>query len=283
MNTPARKLTARFRPLHLISAAEVQAMHRLFSGFYENADAATFVRDLSKKDGAVLVQDRKTKEIRGFTTIKKVPLWDGQREAIGVFSGDTILDPACWGDRALKDGFTRYLLYLYFTTPGIPLYWLLISKGYKTYMLLAKNFVNYYPRHDRPNDPKLERLVQAYSEKLFPGKYDKKRGVLDFGEGYQFLREGVAPITPEMRLHNPAINYFDRRNPGWRQGHELPCIAEISLSLLTPYLMKELRKSTTVVAPPSTATIIRPARDLPAYSPPLREMAREELRRSATE
>ena len=41
---------------HLLSAADVQAMHRLFSGFYQNADAATFLRDLSKKDGAVLVQ-----------------------------------------------------------------------------------------------------------------------------------------------------------------------------------------------------------------------------------
>lgn len=244
------KLTAGYRPLRQISAADIQAMHTLFSGFYENADAATFLRDLSRKDGAVLVRERATGAIRGFTTVMKVPLWDGEQDAIGVFSGDTILDPACWGDRTLKDGFTRYLLQLWFRSLGVPLYWLLISKGYKTYMLLAKNFANYYPRHDRPNDPKLQRLAQAYSQKLFPGKYDADRGILDFGEGSQRLREDVAPITPAMRLHNPVINYFERCNPGWRQGHELPCVAEISISLLKPYLRKEQRKASSGTATP---------------------------------
>lgn len=252
MNPSRRKLTGGYRPLRLISDQDIKAMHQLFTGFYENADQPTFLRDLSKKDGAILVRDKETKQICGFTTVKKVPLWDGRRDAIGVFSGDTILDPACWGDRTLKDAFTRYLLSLWLTSFGTPLYWLLISKGYKTYMLLAKNFVNYYPRHDAPADPRLERLVQAYSEKLFPGKYDKQRGILDFGEGAQRLRDDVAPITKEMRLTDPVINFFERRNPGWTRGHELPCVAEISISLLKPYLVKEQRKSIVVAtAPPA--------------------------------
>lgn len=239
----ARKLTARYRPLRAISAADVERMHGLFSTCYENAAVPTFLRDLSTKDGAILVRDRRTDEICGFTTIKKVPLRDGGRRAIGVFSGDTILDPSCWGDRALKDAFTRYLLRLWLTSPGVPLYWLLISKGYKTYMLLASNFVNYHPRPDRQADPRLERLVRDYTEQLFPGKYDECRGVLDFGAGAQRLREEVAPITAEMRRENPVIDYFERRNPGWRIGHELPCIAEISISLLRRYLVKERRKA----------------------------------------
>ena len=243
MTTTARKLTARYRPLRAISVDDIERMHKLFSTIYENADVPTFLRDLSRKDGAIIVRDKRTKEICGFTTIKKVPLWDGRRRAIGVFSGDTVLDPSCWGDRALKDAFTRHLLYLWLTSWGRPLYWLLISKGYKTYMLLVNNFVNYHPRPDGAVDPKLELLVRDYSEQLFPGKYDERRGVLDFGEGSQRLREEVAPITAEMRLHNPVINYFERRNPGWRVGHELPCIAEISISLLKRYLVKERRKA----------------------------------------
>ncbi|HVR63994.1 MAG TPA: hypothetical protein VMU50_18970 [Polyangia bacterium] len=250
-------LSAGFCPLGLISPADIRSMHALFSGFYENADADTFLRDLSRKDGAILVRDRRTGAIRGFTTVKKVPLWDGQRNAIGVFSGDTILDPTCWGDRTLKDAFARYLLGLWFRALGRPLYWLLISKGYKTYMLLAKNFASYYPRHDRPDDPKREkfqRIVEAYAQKLFPGKYDPARGILDFGAGAQRLREEIAPITPAMRQANPAIDYFERCNPGWRQGHELPCVAEISISLLRPYLIKERRKTL-------------PALEVPADSP----------------
>jgi hypothetical protein len=259
MTTTARKLTARYRSLRAISVHDIERMHKLFSTIYENADAPTFLRDLSRKDGAILVRDKRTKEICGFTTIKKVPLWDGRRRAIGVFSGDTVLDPSCWGDRALKDAFSRHLLFLWLTSWGRPLYWLLISKGYKTYMLLVNNFVNYHPRPDGAVNPKLELLVLDYVRQLFPGKYDERRGILDFGAGSQCLREEVAPITAEMRLHNPVINYFERRNPGWRVGHELPCIAEISISLLKRYLVKERRKA----AAPSDVEITaeRPARE----------------------
>ena len=183
----------------------------------------------------------------GFTTIKRVPLWDGKRRAMGIFSGDTVMDASCWGDRTLKDAFTRHLLFLWLTFPGTPLYWLLISKGYKTYMLLVNNFVDYHPRPDGRVDQRLQRLVRDYTDQLFPGKYDEARGVLDFGEGSQRLREEVAPITAEMRLQNPAINYFEQRNPGWRLGHELPCIARISIRLLKPYLLKERRKSAAAV------------------------------------
>src|SRR5258706_14767456 len=107
--TGARKLTARYRPLRSITVDDIDRMHKLFVTMYENADVPTFLRDLSKKDGAILVRDKATGEICGFTTIKRVPLSDGRRRAIGVFSGATVLDPSSWADRAFKDAFMRYL------------------------------------------------------------------------------------------------------------------------------------------------------------------------------
>jgi hypothetical protein len=242
MSERERPLTATFRPMRAIAPHEILQMHELFKRYYENADPGTFLRDLSKKEGAVLVHDRKTGTLRGFSTVVKTSLWDGEREAIGIFSGDTILDPAYWGDRALKDGFARYLLKVKLSNPTTPVYWLLISKGYKTYLLLANNFMSYYPRHDRPNDPKLRRLVEAYCHKLFPKKYDAASEVLDFGEGSQRLRDEVAPISTEMLLQNPAVRYFQQRNPEWQRGVELPCIGEVSLSIFLRYAEKQSRK-----------------------------------------
>ena len=148
--------------------------------------------------------------IRGFSTIKQVELDDDGRPAIGVFSGDTILHHEYWGDRSLKDGFVRYMLKLKLSNPLRRVYWLLISKGYKTYLLMAKNFVEYYPRHDRPNDPKLERLVRAYCDQLFPGKYDASGKVLDFGDTSQKLRGEVAFCAPGG-LANDGKVIEDRR------------------------------------------------------------------------
>jgi hypothetical protein len=165
-----KPLVARFRSIDDISPGDILAMHGLFSGYYENTDIATFIADLSKKSGAILVHEKGGGPLRGFSTITTLPLPEAGENAIGVFSGDTILHHEYWGDRSLKDGFVRYMLKLKLSNPLRRVYWLLISKGYKTYLLMAKNFVEYYPRHDRPNDPKLERSGARVLRPALPGQ-----------------------------------------------------------------------------------------------------------------
>jgi hypothetical protein len=113
---------------------------------------------------------------------------------------------------------------------------------------MAQNFRNYYPHHDRSNDERLKALTRQYVDVLFPGKFDPERGILDFGDGAQHLRAEVAPITPEMLRNVPAIAYFEKCNPHRTKGHELPCIAEVSMALVLPYFRKQRCK----VAPGAT-------------------------------
>jgi hypothetical protein len=225
-----------------ISVNDIVEMHRLFAALHETADLPTFLHDLQTNDGAIIVRDGETKAIGGFITIKRVPLWDGQQQALGVLSGEAVLDPASCGEGALNDAFTRHLLYLWLTSRGVPLYWLLISRSYKAYMLMANNFASYHPRPDGHIDPKLQRLMRQYTETLSPGRYNEARGIVDAGDGGQGLRDDVDPITATMRLQDPVIDYFERSNPGWRIGHQLPCIGEISMSSLKPHLLRERLK-----------------------------------------
>jgi hypothetical protein len=264
-------LVARFQKLNEIGPDDVLKMHEVFVQYYDTTKIETFLKDLSNKEGAIIVREKDTGIIRGFSTVRQVRLHDGGlRPAIGVFSGDTILDHRFWGDRALKDGFVRYLLNLYLTNGGPAgprLYWLLISKGYKTYLLLANNWHNYYPRWDKPNDPNLRRLVELYCNELFPGSYDAQREVLDFGQTHERLKGEVAPITDEERRSSPAIRYFEERNPEWRRGVELPCIGEISFNLLFPYLRKEFSKSLSMRPPQRILTPERVSMAPPAPAP----------------
>ena len=242
MTTPVRKFTARYRPVRDLSVNDIVDMHRLFAGLYQCGDLPTFLRELQTNDGTIMVRARDTEALCGFTTIRTIPLTDGEQEALGVFSGKVVLDPASGGERALNDAFTRRLLYLWLNARGVPLYWLLISSSYTTYSLLANNFANYHPRPDRQIDPRLQRLIRQYTDQLFPGRYDEARGILDLGEGGSRLREEPEPITATMRLQDPVIDYFEQSNPGWRIGHQLPCIGEISLALLQPQLTRERLK-----------------------------------------
>jgi len=44
--------------------------------------------------------------------------------------------------------FAKHLLLAKIRTPGRRVYWFLISKGYKTYLLLARTFLGFLPRRD---------------------------------------------------------------------------------------------------------------------------------------
>lgn len=234
MLEPAEKLSSRYVPLQRLTPADTQQMYAIFSQYYQNTTQQTFLNDLSRKSGVILARTRKSKRIVGFSTLTDFDISVDGKRARGLFSGDTIVEPAYWGARCLHVAFYLQLMRVRLRHPLTPLYWLLISKGYKTYLLLTRNFDAYYPDRNTPNSP-LQQVVSAYSQQLFPEAFDPQRMLLDFGEGAQHLKEEVAGITPEMCAEDADIAYFEQCNPSWRRGTELPCVGEVSYSTLLRY------------------------------------------------
>lgn len=236
-------LKTRYYPIDRVSVRHLRQMYELFGKYYANVDLDTFSRDMSRKTGVFLIQDLEQDRIVGFSTYVSMDMEVAGRKARGIFSGDTILEKQYWGSRALHAAFYKRVIREKLTRPFTPLYWLLISKGYRTYLLLANNLLDYYP-HPRGRNSHLEGFVRSYCETLFPGYYCEERKLLDFGEGYNHLREGMTPITPELRRKNEAIAFFEQRNPTWQRGTELPCIGVIRLAdfLRFPLLLRRKKK-----------------------------------------
>ncbi|KAF0808901.1 hypothetical protein A167_02368 [Alcanivorax sp. S71-1-4] len=230
-----------YRPLRKITPLDLQQMYEIFCHYYHNTSLDLFLRDLSKKQGLFLIRRRSDQRIVGFSTLAVLTLRDGRRTVRGVFSGDTIIEREYWGSRALQTQFFLRMLWLRVRYPFTPLFWLLISKGYKTYLLLANNFFRFYP-NPAGDDPRHQSLVEQYCEHMFPGSYDPQRRLLDFGDDYQRLRENVADITDDMRERFPRIAFFETRNPSWRQGTELPCLGQLGYSDLLRYLFRFVAK-----------------------------------------
>ena len=248
--TKKAKLTCRFFPINEINIAKLVEMHSIFTRFYENADLTTFIKDMSEKKGVMILKNKTTGKIVGFSTYNEVELMHQGKKAIGVFTGDTIVEPEFWGNKTLHTAFAMKMLKAKMLRPTTPMFWLLISKGYKTYLLMANNFQRFYPRHDH-HDHEMEGLMQQYCQKLYPTYYKEEEKILDFGEGYHALKEDVADITPRMRASNSSIRFFEERNPEWRRGTELPCVGEIGLSTIGIFFKKLVR---------STFGLRRPAR-----------------------
>lgn len=217
-----------------VSSEQLRHMYSIYEQYYDNTRFEIFQADFAKKHGAILIFHPKTHEIVGFSTIALHHFnLEGQRYTL-MFSGDTVIMKEFWGCRALQSTMLKLLIRIRFEYPFDNFYWMLISKGYKTYLLLANNYYSYYP-HYKGKHGRLKPIVEYYCKKYFAEYFDAKTGLLNFGSDYQPLKGEVAPITERMRRDNPKIKFFEHLNPSWEQGTELPCIGEISWKDLARY------------------------------------------------
>ncbi|HET6789734.1 MAG TPA: hypothetical protein VFH49_17350, partial [Aquabacterium sp.] len=213
-----------------IRMADCIAMYKLFIQYYDNTSLETFIRDMSKKTGVLVIYSKRDDSIVGFSTITNFQMKvDGQAVRC-VFSGDTVVDRRYWGTSALRISGLLYLWRQKVLHPFTPVYWYLISMGYRTYLMMANNFPNYYPHVDG-DDPHMRNIAMAASEHLFPGTLDRERGMLDFGEDACRLKGDVTPISDAERSDR-KIAFFEKRNPHWMRGDEMPCLGAIDLGMI---------------------------------------------------
>jgi hypothetical protein len=236
------RLKFKILPIQKVSDLERKAMLSLYQIYYDVGNPGDFDRDFFQKDHVIILFDEETNIIKGFSTQKILKhLIDGS-EFVGVFSGDTIVDKAYWGDPALSLGFFWYMTRLSLSRPWRKIYWHLISKGYKTYLLLSRNFETYYPRHDRTTSEFDQKLMASFAAHLYPYNYYPDLDLLLFEHAHEKLKEHVAPIDQDLKTKLPEVAFFEQKNPGWYKGDELVCIGHFHLLLPIYYLKKIVYK-----------------------------------------
>jgi hypothetical protein len=217
----------------------IDRMWALFARYYADVCHEAFVRDLRAKDEVFLLRDRADGSLRGFSTVQSYLRVVGGRRVHVIYSGDTICDQRFWGQRALHVAFLRYALRRKVAHPLTPTYWFLISKGYKTYLLLARNFIEFWPRLERPMPRRQRALLDALAREKFGEAWSPERGVLHFAAPQGRLRPDVTP-TGVIELADPHIRFFALRNPGAAQGDELCCLGRIDVGLVLKFACRRV-------------------------------------------
>jgi hypothetical protein len=215
----------------------ISQMQQLMEAHYEGVSTRQFLTDLFNKQWVILLYHEGW--LCGFSTqmLFDHPL-RGRTFKI-LFSGDTIIEKKLWGSLALPVAWGRLMLSLRSAHPDAELYWLLTSKGYKTYRFLPVFFREFHPCCTAET-PALEReLLHSVAARRFGKKFDAATGILHATPGAQRLRAGVADIDPK-RLQDPHVAFFQKLNPGYAQGDELVCLARFHPDNLTPYIRRQL-------------------------------------------
>jgi hypothetical protein len=229
-----------------LTADQIAVMFDLLGTFFAGVTRPTFDRDLSEKSHAILLEDQDGC-LRGFSTllVYKTPVLD--TDATIVYSGDTIVHRDWWGSPALPVTWLRAVRAL--TPSANPVYWLLLTSGFRTYRFLSVFWREFYPRYDaqgvrlkpdttarsdvasgfsRTNGPA---LVDALARERFGDRYDPSRGIVRFDRP-QVLVPELLDVS-SGRISDPHVAFFLERNPGYTRGDELVCVTDLGDHNLT--------------------------------------------------
>jgi hypothetical protein len=223
-----RRLTSQVLPVQEINADFTAKLYRLFASYYDNVTLTRFEADLFEKDFVVVLRDAENGEPRGFSTQQVLRMQVDGQPVRALFSGDTIIDPEYWGEQELVRGWCRVVGQLLADEDKSPLYWLLISKGFRTYLYLPVFYHEFWPRYDQATPPQMQCVMDAFANRKWPEYYQASSSLLQFPRSLGHLKSEIADV-PSARAGDPHVQFFLERNPTYREGTELVCLAPISL------------------------------------------------------
>jgi len=207
-----------------LSDRHIRAMFDLMNQYYDNVKYDKFLHDLNQKDHVILLWDGDA--IYGFSTLELMPLVVNDKEIIGVFSGDTIVDKCRPVGLGLQKGFSTFI-YQLLEKEDREVYWFLICKGYKTYRYMSIYFHDYYPNQSSDTPDYEQEIMHKYAIKKYDHAYIRESGIIINRGDNDYLKDGVAPADEKAML-NPVNRFFIEKNPGHEKGDELVCLARFS-------------------------------------------------------
>lgn len=231
MNARSQLTTPQALKVADLSESEQREMYALYEHYYAGSSWQLFSGDLSNKSAVLTLRDE-SGALQGFSTLAVYERHFNDAPVRVIFSGDTIVHEQHWGQQAFAFAWLRLAGQIKSQQPMAPLYWLLISKGHRTYRYLPAFSRAFHPcpNGDATN---LQPLRDFLASDRFGKFYDAHRGVLRFPESRGHLRERYAGV-PETHSRLPEVAFFLEKNPGFAKGDELVCICELSAEQLQP-------------------------------------------------
>jgi hypothetical protein len=226
------RLTASVRAREALGGACVAGMYALYARYYDGVPPEQFRADLDAKSH--VIELREDGSLRGFSTIALIDFECGGLARRAIFSGDTIIDHRYWGEQALPLAFCAFAGRVHAAEPARPLYWFLISKGYRTYRYLNVFARQYYPHADASTPPEEQACLDHLARSRFGEFYSTERGVLHFPRSRGHLKPEWAGVRSGVSARRD-VRFFLERNPAYHAGDELVCITQLKADNLRSF------------------------------------------------
>lgn len=215
-------------------------MFALMDRTYTNMRREPFEADLDRKQWVIRLEEPETNRLVGFSTQTLLDVLVSGKPIKALFSGDTVVEREHWGDTALASCWGKFALELIDQQQATPLYWFLISKGFRTYRYLPLFFREYFPNCQSATPEDSLQILSALGRQIAPGQYHLESQIIRAGNQKEYVRPEYNDFA-NRSLPDRHVRYFLERNPRHDRGDELCCLAPLTRENFTPLAWRMIR------------------------------------------
>lgn len=220
---PRRHLGMEEIPTAQLDSAQWQALFDLTRQFVE-IDMAGFQRSVREKDTVVIIRDTQG-DVVGMGTIHTYPFEHEGRRHWVIFTGNAAFQSRVRGMNIVQQRGALAFLRCRLRNPTAPIWLFYDTFSYRSFLMLSRNFDEYWPRVDRPM-PAWERgFLDALCRARYGETWDPTTDVI--ASAGRRLRDEEGAIRPEQ-LADPDIRYFAEHNPGYLRGDRIPTLVPLT-------------------------------------------------------
>lgn len=220
----------RVKSIPELSEGERRAIAALYLKYYDGSSESRVLADLAAKTEVLLLTFQGV--LIGFTTMEIYERrWNGAPIRI-VYSGDTVVERAHWGQQALAFAWITRMGEIKRMKPEPTLYWFVIIKGHRTYKFLPTFGKSFYPHWSIARDD-LKPIADMLATEKFGADYNAATGNIEFAVSHGHVKPEIA-LPTEEELSKDSVRFFLSRNPDYQRGHEMVCLCELEIPNMRP-------------------------------------------------
>lgn len=224
-----------------ISSVEKNEMYNLLLKYFLDVSRKDFDKDLSEKECVMFLRNIKG-DIVGFSTLMSIKMSIEGRNIVVVFSGDTVVNKDQRSSFGLGTEIAKYFHAIKEKYPHHEPYYVLTSKGWRTYRILPFFFKQFFPNLDSEITIEIKEVLDKFCLMKFPSYYDSQTGLLSSDK----QRQRLHPDSGDCELPDCCdehVKFFIQQNPKFENGDELACIASIKTTNLTSGMLRFTRRA----------------------------------------
>ena len=208
-----------------IAASTWDEIWQLTHRFYD-CERSYIEGALGKRKQLALVRDRASRALVGMASIDTIATSFGGRMLTALYTSHVLLLEEFRGLNLIQRVGFRSFLAERLRHPWRPIDWFFDTFSYKSYLLLPRNFREFWPRFDAATPQPVAALIDHLATQVYGADWQPARGLVA-ASGKKRLREHTAPLTPSLAAL-PEVAFFARANPGHAGGDMLVCLCPLS-------------------------------------------------------